>query len=166
MTMRSAGIILHRKRRGRVEIFLVHPGGPYWATRNEGGWSIPKGLVGPHEDPLAAAQREFQEETGFVLEGAFTPLGTSRLSGDKQLEAWAIGGDLKPGQLKSNSLELIWPPKSGQLQRFPEVDRGAWFGRDAALVHVHKGQRALIEAFFLQAPGGIDLPQQRSSRDR
>lgn len=148
MTVHSAGILLYRVNSGNVEIFLVHPGGPYWVKKDEGAWSIAKGIVNPGEDPLAAAQREFREETGFSPEGDFRPLGRFRQPSGKQLTVWALEGDCNPARLMSESFSMIWPPKSGTLQSFPEVDRGAWFGRDEAMVRIVSGQRPIIEEFY------------------
>lgn len=143
----SAGILLYRRRES-VEVFLVHPGGPYWRGKDAGAWSIPKGVVSPNEDPLAAARREFTEETGFQAEGEAEPLGTFRLPSGKRLHAWAVKGDCDPESLKSNSFSMVWPPKGGSLQSFPEVDRGEWFKRGIAFKQITKGQRPLLEKFF------------------
>ncbi|HUO01369.1 MAG TPA: NUDIX domain-containing protein [Rhizomicrobium sp.] len=143
----SAGILLYRRKKP-LEVFLVHPGGPFWAGKDLGAWSIPKGLIGPNEDPLAAARREFREETGMMPQGEATPLGEFRLSSGKRLHAWAMEGDFDPAKLVSNSFEMVWPRKGGVLQSFPEVDRGQWFGKDDALVRITKGQKPLLEKFF------------------
>lgn len=148
MPVHSAGILLYRKRGAGVEVFLVHPGGPYWARKDAGAWSIPKGLVDSTEDGLAAARRELQEETGLIPDGAFEPLGSFRLPGGKRLSVWALESDCDPAALKSNTFSMEWPPKSGQLQSFPEVDRGAWFGHAQALTQVSKGQAKILDEFF------------------
>ncbi len=148
MPIRSAGILLHRLRKSRKEVFLVHPGGPYWSKKDLGAWSIPKGIIAPDEDPLAAARREFQEETGHIQRGSTTALGTFRQPSGKQLMVWAIEGDLDPEKLTSNSFAMVWPPKSGMLCQFPEADRGGWFTRGHALTHIVKGQRPILDAFF------------------
>ena len=148
MAVHSAGILLYRVNSGNTEIFLVHPGGPYWVRKDEGAWSIAKGIVNPGEASLAAAQREFREETGFSPEGDFQPLGRFRQPSGKQLTVWALEGDCNPARLMSESFSMIWPPKSGTLQSFPEVDRGAWFGRDEAMVRIVSGQRPIIEKFY------------------
>lgn len=122
----SAGILLHRSN-GNREVFLVHPGGPFWAKKDEAAWSIPKGLVDADEDTLAAARREFLEETGFAVDGDFVPLGEFRQPGAKVVIAWALEGDADPVELKSNLFEMEWPPRSGMKRQFPEVDRAAWF---------------------------------------
>ncbi len=148
MTKRSAGILLYRRRKDGVEVFLVHPGGPFWAKKDEGAWSVPKGLVDPGEDPLLAAQREFHEETGFRVSGPFEPLGTFRQPGGKLVMIWAAEGNCDPAKLVSNAFEMEWPPRSGKKKTFPEVDRGAWFRQDEAMVKVLKGQREALEALF------------------
>lgn len=131
-----------------MEVFLVHPGGPYWAKKDDGAWSIPKGIVEEDENCLACARREFHEETGFDVDGQPVNLGSFRLPGGKLLHVWTIEGDCEPGKLRSNAFEIEWPPKSGRTQSFPEADRGAWFGCADALRKVTKGQKPVIEAFF------------------
>jgi len=123
----SAGILLYRQRDGALEVFLVHPGGPYWVSRDLGAWQIPKGMIEPGEDPLAAALREFHEETGGRPEGEPRSLGGVRQAGGKWVEAFALAGDLDPDAIESIHFELEWPPRSGLLQSWPEVDRAAWF---------------------------------------
>lgn len=155
MAIHSAGILLHRSRHGVAEVFLVHPGGPYWAKKDLSAWSIPKGIVDADEDHLLAAQREFREETGFLVEGAFAPLGTFRQPSGKQLSVWAVEGDCDPAKLVSNSFEMIWPLKSGQTQSFPEVDRGGWFAQADAMAKIVKGQQPILRYFFeLAGPHG------------
>src|SRR5213082_755315 len=124
----SAGLLLYRRRGSRPEVFLVHPGGPYWAKKDDGAWSVPKGLVNPDEDELACARREFREETGFETDegGRERDLGIFPQPSGKRLHVWAIDGDCNPADLKSNLFEMEWPPKSGRTGRFPEVDRGGW----------------------------------------
>lgn len=148
MTVHSAGILLYRMIRRNVEVFLVHPGGPYWAKKDEGAWSIAKGIVNPGEDPLTAAQREFREETGFAPDGELWALGCYRQPSGKQLTVWAVEGDCDPAKLVSESFSMIWPPKTSTLQMFPEVDRGAWFRRDEAMARIVPGQRPMIERFY------------------
>lgn len=142
----SAGILLHRHGPNGREVLLVHPGGPFWARKDEAAWSIPKGLIDPGEEREAAARREFAEEVGTLPEGALAPLGEFRLSSGKQLVAFALEGDFDPQALISNSFEMEWPPRSGQRQSFPEVDRAGWFGLDEARTKLHLGQRVLVDA--------------------
>ena len=149
-TVRSAGLLLFRERPAAVEVFLVHPGGPFWARKDQGAWSVPKGLVAAGEDELACARREFREETGFDPGpgGGECDLGEIRLPSGKWLHVWALAGDCDPTQLRSNEFELEWPPHSGRRSRFPEVDRGGWFAPDPARLKIQSGQRPLLERFF------------------
>ena len=142
----SAGIVLYRKRHGILEIFLVHPGGPYWARKDDGAWSIPKGEYGQGEEALRAAQREFLEETGVEVSGPFLALAPVRQPSGKIITAWAVEGDLDPTRLRSNRFSLEWPPKSGVMQSFPEVDRGAWFSLQDARAKLSPGQRPILQA--------------------
>jgi predicted NUDIX family NTP pyrophosphohydrolase len=146
----SAGLLLYRRRNSGVEVFLVHPGGPYWASKDEGSWSVPKGLVDAGEEELACARREFEEETGFDVDSSAgeRDLGTFRLPSSKRLHVWAVEGDCNPAELNSNLFEMEWPPKSGHTAQFPEVDRGGWFDRPAALLKIVKGQRPVLEKFY------------------
>lgn len=144
MPKQSAGLLLHRLRGGRPEVFLVHPGGPFWAKKDDAAWSIPKGEVASAEDPLAAAQREFTEETGFVATGPFVSLGTLRQSGGKTVHAFAAAGEFDPQQIVSNTFELEWPPKSGRKATFPEIDRAGWFPLEIAAQKIHRGQLELL----------------------
>jgi predicted NUDIX family NTP pyrophosphohydrolase len=148
----SAGLLLYRRREPGAEVFLVHPGGPYWAKKDDGAWSVPKGLVDPHEDELTGARREFREETGFDANGRGREhdLGVFRQPSGKRLHIWAVEGDCDPAALSSNLFEMEWPPKSGRTQRFPEVDRGAWFDRAQALLKIVKGQRPILERFYAE----------------
>jgi predicted NUDIX family NTP pyrophosphohydrolase len=123
----SAGLLLYRKERGVIEVLLVLPGGPFWARKDSGSWTIPKGEVDPGEDRLAAARREFREETGFAPAGAPVPLTPVKQRGGKVVHAWAVAGDWDPSRISSNTFTLEWPPKSGRLSQFPEVDRAEWF---------------------------------------
>jgi len=127
MPKRSAGILMFRRRGGEIEVFLMHPGGPFWAKKDAGAWSIPKGEYAPGEDALAVAKREFEEETGARPAGKFLPLGEVVQAGGKIVTAWALEGDFDPATLTSNRFELEWPPKSGRKVSFPEVDRAQWF---------------------------------------
>jgi predicted NUDIX family NTP pyrophosphohydrolase len=148
----SAGLLLYRRRGPRAQVFLVHPGGPYWANKDDGAWSVPKGLVNPDEDELACARREFTEETGFVVPGSGCEhdLGTFRQPNGKRLHVWAIEGDCNPADLSSNLFEMEWPPKSGRTGQFPEVDRGGWFEKAQALLKIAKGQRPILEKFYAE----------------
>ncbi|HSS69605.1 MAG TPA: NUDIX domain-containing protein, partial [Casimicrobiaceae bacterium] len=122
----SAGILLYRFRNGTLEVFLIHPGGPYWHGKDAGAWSIPKGELEEGDDELAAAQREFEEETGSRVSGAFLPLEPLRLKSGKIIHAWAVRGDIDASAIRSNAFSMEWPPRSGRQQEFPEVDRGGW----------------------------------------
>ncbi|HVP31842.1 MAG TPA: NUDIX domain-containing protein [Myxococcota bacterium] len=132
MPATSAGLLLYRLTARGVEVFLVHPGGPYWSRKDLGAWSIPKGETSPGEDPLVAARREFAEETGRAIEGPALSLGDVRQAGGKRVHAWAVRGDLDPERIRSNTFDLEWPPRSGVVRAFPEVDRAAWFPIDEA----------------------------------
>ena len=123
----AAGLLLYRCHGELLEVFLVHPGGPFWAKKDAGAWSLPKGEIGEDEDPLRAAKREFTEETGFPIEGEFRPLEPIKQPGGKVVQAWAIEADCDPAQVRSNVFTMEWPPKSGRTQQFPEVDRAEWF---------------------------------------
>ncbi len=150
MAKESAGILLYCLRRNRVEVFLVHPGGPFWRNKDEGAWTIPKGEANAGEDRLAAAIREFAEETGTALAGDFRALPAVKQAGGKWVHAFTIEGDLDPATLVSNEFEMEWPPRSGKHARFPEVDRGAWFTLDEARRRINKGQAALLDALSAQ----------------
>jgi predicted NUDIX family NTP pyrophosphohydrolase len=141
----SAGLLVYRRRDGALEVLLVHPGGPFWAHRDLGAWSIPKGEIGVAEQPLDAARREFQEETGFTIAGEFLQLPAIRQPGGKLVLAWAIEGDCDPAQLRSNTFPLEWPPRSGRMQEFPEIDRAAWFAMDEARRRILPGQAGFLE---------------------
>jgi predicted NUDIX family NTP pyrophosphohydrolase len=141
---RSAGILLFRRRRGGVEVLLVHPGGPFWARRDIGAWSIPKGEC-EGEDALAAARRELEEETGLAVAGDLIPLGEVVQKGGKTVSAWAAQGEFNPAALRSNTFELEWPPRSGRRQSFPEIDRAQWFAPDAARQKILPAQAAFID---------------------
>jgi predicted NUDIX family NTP pyrophosphohydrolase len=146
MPKESAGILLYRPRSGAIEVFLVHPGGPFWKKKDDGAWSIPKGEPNAGEDKLATAIREFAEETGTALVGDFRPLPPIKQAGGKFVYAWAVAGDLDPATLASNEFEMEWPPRSGKRVRFPEVDRGAWFSMAEAYSKINEGQAALLDA--------------------
>jgi predicted NUDIX family NTP pyrophosphohydrolase len=142
----SAGILLFRRRPTGVEVMLVHPGGPFWAKKDLGAWSIPKGLVDEGEDVLAAAKREFQEETGMPIKGECLDLGAHKQPSGKTIVAWACQGDFDPASLKSNTFAIEWPPRSGRMAEFPEVDRVAWYSIDEATQKINKGQSPIIAA--------------------
>ncbi len=146
----SAGLLMYRRGKGRLEVFLVHPGGPFWAKKDAGAWSIPKGEYAEGEEPLAAAQREFAEETGFAAQGNFVELGGVKQPGGKVVQAWAFEGDCDPAELKSNLFEMEWPPRSGRQASFPEVDRAGWFSMAEAREKILKGQVALLDALMLR----------------
>ncbi len=131
------------RRRWELEVFLVHPGGPFWAKKD--AWTIPKGEYDPSEDPLAAAEREFKEETGFESHGPFIPLGETRQPSGKIVTAWAFEGDCDPASLKSNTCMVEWPPRSGKQLEIPEVDRGAWLTIDQARPKIFKGQDKFLD---------------------
>lgn len=153
MPKRSAGILLYRASNSNCEVFLVHPGGPFWKTKDLGVWSIPKGEFDPGDDPLAAARREFEEETGFAPPaGEPNPLGDVRLASGKIVAAWALEGDIAAAAIRSNTFELEWPPHSRQLQRFPEVDRAAWFTLAEARQKIHSAQRPFLDRLHSLIP--------------
>ena len=140
MTKESAGLLLFREVAGSLEVLLVHPGGPFWAKKDEGAWSIPKGEFEPGEDPLATARREFEEETGLSPSGELIPLVPLRQPSGKLVHAWAVRGDFEPSSLRSNTFSMEWPPRSGKRREFPEVDRAAWFSIEEATRKMLKGQ--------------------------
>jgi predicted NUDIX family NTP pyrophosphohydrolase len=147
MPASSAGVLLYRRRRAdRLEVLLVHPGGPFWARRDAGAWSIPKGEYGSAEDPLAAARREFAEELGVELtDGPAEDLGEVRQKGGKRVHAWAVAGDLDVDDLVSNTFELEWPPRSGKMIDVPEVDRAEWFSLAAAREKLNQAQAEFLD---------------------
>jgi predicted NUDIX family NTP pyrophosphohydrolase len=152
MPKKSAGLLLYRRASEGMEVLLVHPGGPFWAKKDEGAWSIPKGEFEDGEDPLAAAQREFQEEMGARPSGEFIPLTPVKQAGGKLVYAWAVPADFDPATLKSNMFSIEWPPKSGKLREFPEVDRAAWFQMEEARRKILKGQAAFLDQLSALAP--------------
>ncbi len=158
MPKRSAGILVYRRRGGDLELLLVHPGGPFWAKKDVGAWSIPKGEYAAGEEPLAAARREFEEETGTPIEGRFIPLGELTQRGGKIVTAFAVEADFDPASLRSNVFELEWPPRSGRRQSFPEIDRTAWFAPAEARRKILASQSEfitrLLAALGLEASGG------------
>ena len=148
MEKRTAGILLYRRKAKVLEVLLVHPGGPFWAHKDDGAWSIPKGLYGAEEEPLAAATREFAEETGGTFAGTPHPLGTFRQPSGKVLSAWSVEGDFDPKKLVSSTCMVEWPPHSGKQMEIPEVDRGAWLTVDKATVKIHLGQKSVLRALL------------------
>lgn len=150
MPQKSAGLLIHRHTAGVFEFLLVHPGGPFWARKDEGAWSIPKGLIGNGEDELEAAKREAEEELGVAIEGDFRPLGSYKQPGGKIVTAWSVEADIDADAVRSNMFTMEWPPKSGRLKEFPEVDRAGWFSLPEAGVKILKGQRAMLDDFLEQ----------------
>lgn len=145
MPKHSAGVLLFRRIAARIEVLLAHPGGPFWKNKDAGAWSIPKGEYGDQEDPLAAARREFAEETGVTPAGKFIPLGEVRQSG-KIVKAWAVEGSFdQTAGVHSNTFSMPWPPGSGKLQEFPEIDRAEWFTLEVARLKIVRGQAELLE---------------------
>jgi predicted NUDIX family NTP pyrophosphohydrolase len=142
---RSAGLLLYRRGSGGLEVLLVHPGGPFWKKRDAGAWSIPNGEIAEGEDALAAARREFLEETGFEPRGEAMQLSPLRQAGGKWVHAWAIEGDCDADAIRSNTFSMEWPPRSGRQAEFPEVDRGAWFAADEARRRILASQAPLID---------------------
>lgn len=156
LAKRSAGLLMyHRAADGTVEVLLAHPGGPYWSRRDAGAWTLPKGEFEEGEDGLACAVREFREETGCPPGGPFAPLGDIRQQSGKRVSAWSFEGDLDPALLDSNLFEMEWPPRSGQLRQFPEIDRIGWFGLAAARDKLLAAQLPFLDrlADALAGPG-------------
>ena len=151
----SAGLLLVRKLGGAVQVLLGHPGGPFWSKKDSGAWTIPKGLIAPGESPLGAARREFAEEIGHHPSGALVSLGDAKQPGGKVVHVWAVQEDWNAGQLRSNTFEMEWPPKSGRRQTFPELDRAGWFQISEAREKILKGQAVFIDR-LLQALGQTD----------
>jgi predicted NUDIX family NTP pyrophosphohydrolase len=145
MAAQSAGLLVYRRREEEIEVFLVHPGGPFWKNKDAGAWSIPKGEFAERENRLAAAKREFREETGMTIEGEFVPLGSVKQRGGKIVYAWAVCGDFDAAQIKSNTFSLEWPPRSGRFVDFPEIDRGAWFSMSDAKEKIKAAQIDFLE---------------------
>jgi predicted NUDIX family NTP pyrophosphohydrolase len=141
---KSAGILLFRRKNNGIEVLLAHPGGPLWKNKDAGSWTIPKGEFADDEQPLDAANREFTEETGIALHGDFIELTPVRQKSGKTVYAWALEFDIRANEIQSNVFEMEWPPKSGKLQRFPEIDRAAWFGPDEAAQKIIPAQAAFI----------------------
>ena len=155
MAKQSAGILLYRRKKDLLEVLLVHPGGPFWAKKDQGAWSIPKGEY-EGEDALAAAKREFEEETGIPMEGEILALSQQKQKGGKLVDAWAVEGDLDVERVRSNTFEMEWPPKSGNKQQFPEIDKAGWFPVATALEKINPGQAAFIHELIQKLD--IELP--------
>ncbi len=155
MPASSAGLLLFRRRGAQIEVLLGHPGGPFFARKDEGSWGVPKGLLEQGEDPLVAAQREFSEETGLELDpnANYFDLGEVRYKNGKRLRVWAVEGDCDPTQLESNTFELEWPPRTGRKQRFPEIDRFDLFRVGEAEAKIHAAQRPLLARLLEQLLG-------------
>lgn len=145
MAARSAGLLLYRRQGDTVEVFLAHPGGPFWKNRDLGVWTIPKGLVEPGEEPLAAACREFAEETGIEPTGPFLPLGSVKQKGVKTVEAWAFAGDADPDAVCCNTFRMEWPPRSGKFIEIPEIDRCGWFDPQTAKSKLNPAQAEFVD---------------------
>jgi predicted NUDIX family NTP pyrophosphohydrolase len=156
MAKESAGLLVYRRRASGLEVFLVHPGGPFWRNKDDGAWSIPKGELTAGEEPLAAAQREFQEETGFPIARPFTPLHSIKQRGGKIVHAWLVEADFDASQVKSNTFIIEWPPRSGKQQEFPEVDRAEWFDLETATRKINEGQRGLLQQIAAIIPPAPD----------
>jgi predicted NUDIX family NTP pyrophosphohydrolase len=145
MAQESAGVLLYRRRDGVLQVLLAHPGGPFWRTRDEGAWTVPKGAIDAGESPEAAARREFEEEMGTPVTGELQPLPRVRQRGGKWVEAFAVEGDFDVSTLRSNTFETEWPPRSGRNTTFPEVDRAEWLDLDIARRKILPGQAALLD---------------------
>jgi predicted NUDIX family NTP pyrophosphohydrolase len=142
----SAGILVYRRRERRLEVLLIHPGGPFWRNKDAGSWQIPKGLVGPNEQSVAAALREFKEETGVNLDGEPIPLGRIRQAGGKWVEGFALAAEVDSAAIVSNSFELEWPPGSGKVENFPEIDRAQWLSIKQARTKMLHSQTPFLDA--------------------
>lgn len=153
MQKRSAGILVYRRREDVLEVFLVHPGGPFWAKKDLGAWTVPKGEYTDEEEPLDAAIREFKEETGFAIGGEFVELGTITQASGKVVSAWACAGNFDAGELTSNSCEIEWPPHSGRSMTIPEVDRGGWFSLEEAKNRIFSAQQPFLDRLVKRVTG-------------
>ena len=158
MKKQSAGLLMYRRRSENVEVLLVHPGGPFWATKDLAAWSLPKGEYPEGEDPFATAVREFEEETSMRPDGQFIPLGQIRQPSGKLVTAWAFEGDCDPTTIKSNLFSMEWPKRSGKMAEYPEIDRGDWFTFAVARRKIHRGQVGFLERLAQHL--GIPMPSQ------
>jgi predicted NUDIX family NTP pyrophosphohydrolase len=154
MPQLSAGILLYHLGPAGCEVLLVHPGGPFWTRKDEGAWSIPKGLIDPGEDHAAAARRDFYEETGIAPPGELLPLGSHKQPGGKTVIAFALEGELDPADIRSNTFAMEWPPRSGRQQDFPEIDRAGWFKPEEARRKLLKGQVPILDALLAMLGAG------------
>lgn len=165
MAARSAGLLLYRAPTGGLEVFLVHPGGPFWKNKDDGAWTIPKGEIAASEDPLATARREFREETGLDPDALLRPgagyvdLGEIQQKGGKRVRCWAIEGDADPAAIRSNTFEIEWPPRSGRRRAFPEVDRAAWFDLAQARRKINAAQVELLDRLSQHVEGERAAPR-------
>ena len=155
MAKQSAGILLYRHFGGELQVFLAHPGGPFWARKDLGAWTIPKGEIGAGEDPLQAAKREFAEEIGVAVDGPFLALAPVRQRSGKTILAWAVEGECDAAKLRSNVFSMEWPPKSGKQAEFPEVDRAEWFSLPAARTKLLPGQLPLLDEIEAKVGAGL-----------
>ena len=153
MSKTSAGILLYRVKNNRLEVLLVHPGGPFWKNKDQGAWTIPKGEPGTNEPLLAAAIREFQEETGITITGQLIELSPIKQKSGKWVHGWALEKDIDETKIKSNSFELEWPIRSGKIQSFPEIDKAVWYGIEEAKEKINPAQIPLLEELSLLMPG-------------
>jgi predicted NUDIX family NTP pyrophosphohydrolase len=153
VSKQSAGLLLFRETPDGLEVLLAHPGGPYWAKKDDGAWTIPKGEIDVDEESLAAARREFEEEMGSAVGGDFLPLEPVRQPGGKLVLAWAVSSDFDPSALRSNTFSMEWPPKSGRQKQFPEVDRAAWFDIACARRKILKGQAPFLDQLLAIVKG-------------
>lgn len=161
MAKKSAGLLLYRRRADQPEVLLAHPGGPFWAKKDAGAWSIPKGEYGEGEEPFQAALREFEEEMGHPVTGDFQPLAPAKQPSGKLVTAWALEHDFDVTEFRSNTFSMEWPPKSGQQQQFPEIDHISWFGFCEARRKILKGQLPLLE----ELAGILGVPQDEGIAD-
>lgn len=159
MPKTSAGILLYRRVGDSIEVFLVHPGGPFWVKKDAEAWSIPKGEINPDEDPLAAARREFNEETGSEIDGDFISLEPIKQKSGKVVAAWALEGSIDANTISSNTFSMEWPPRSGQQAEFPEVDRAGWFNLNEAREKLIPAQVRFIDELYLRVSTALSSPR-------